>query len=190
MSNALYDQILTSRSFNPTYDTMSIQEQMILKEGVRELLRIGINGEGSAPDGFISEVDIRQVFAGITFTVGSKNIFNAPILTDSTTPDLWDSYFSNNNPALWRDRLSKFNDKIKVFRDTLESAGSKKQAYLAMLNQYYGTYAMTRFYDKAEEFANRLWIASISGGDYQQRYPFSSLGDYWQIYLTKLIFEL
>lgn len=189
MSNALYDQILTTRNYNPTYDTMPIAQQLILKVGIRQLIQLGIDGKGSAANGYINDADIKRVFAGKMFTVNSKGVLNAPILTQGSNLGLWDHYFSQS-PRVWKMKLDKFNAKIKAFRTAFKSTGSQKQAYLAVLQKFYGKYAMTRFYSKAEEFAKRMMIISISGAPYRQRYPISSLGNYMYIYLTKLIFNL
>jgi len=43
---------------------MPIAQQMVLKEGVRKLIQMGIDGKGSAKNGYINEKDIRAVFAG------------------------------------------------------------------------------------------------------------------------------
>ena len=102
---------------------------------------------------------------------------------------LWDYHFSVSNNE-FNEKLIKFNDKIKTFRDTLQATGSTRLAYREVLSVFYGQYAMTRFFDKATQFAIRMKVAALSGAAYQMRYPLSSLADYYHIYLNKVTFDL
>jgi len=168
-SLALYDQILTYNRYNPTYDTMSIAQQKILKEGVRKLIQMGIEGKGSAKGGYINADDIRKVFAGQTFDVTSrktgKKEYNIPILSEKSKfwqrnrekTGLWDYHFSDID---FKDKLNDFNDKIEVFRKTLKQTSSQKQAYMAVLSFKYGI-ALTRFYNDASKFASFMFTPSL-----------------------------
>lgn len=145
-------------------------------------------------------LDFKRVFAGKTFSVNSRNptlkgkkVYNVPIITDYVVENgkrvlkkgLWDYHFSD---VSFIRKLSGFNRKIELYRDTFRNTGSIKQAYLALLSKYPIGY--DRFYDKANEFANRMKMAACLKAQYQNRYPLNSLGYVWHVYLTKVVFEM
>ena len=168
----LYGQILTNDYYHSTYNTMSVTDQKILKDGVRKLVQMGIDGKGSGKDNYINEDDIRNVFFGKTFAVRSrktgKNEHSVPILSEYVIdssgkktlvgqPGLWDYHFSNVD---LRDKLRSFNSKIEVYKKTFQQTNSKKQAFMAFLSFKYQI-ALTRFYNDATEFANFLNLGSL-----------------------------
>jgi hypothetical protein len=199
-SLALYDQILTNGHLNPTYETITRADELTLKNGLRELIQLGINGKGKGPNGYINEEDIRRVFKGKTFSVNSRGddryVSYVPILTGTVdTPSgselrrgLWDYHFAGETDNTFKNKLSTLNRKIKDFRDTLQSTGDLRQAYLAILSKY--EIGFSRFYDKATQFANNMQLAAYLKEEYQLRYPLLKLGNYLHIYLTKVLFDL
>ena len=170
-SLALYDQILTNNRYNPTYETMPIAQQKILKEGVHKLIQMGIEGRGSAKGGYINADDIRNVFAGQTFEVKSRKTgkmeYNIPILSDKVhfwqifskkdKIGLWDYHFSD---VSFKDKLSTLNKKIERFKETLQQTDSQKEAYMSVLSFKYQI-ALTRFLNDAEKFQNFMFTPSL-----------------------------
>lgn len=200
-SLALYDQILTNGDYHATYTTMPIASQKILKEGVRKLVQMGIEGKGSAKDGYINEDDIKKVFYGKVFSVKSRQTgqmeHNIPILSeyivDSTGkktivsgPGLWDYHFSDVD---FKYKLIDFNDKIKRFREMLHQTGSQKQAYMAVLSFKYQV-ALTRFYNDAGEFASFMKMGSLLKPRDPNYLNLSPFGNLRHMYLTKLLYKL
>ncbi len=193
-SLALYDQILTNIDYHLTYRTMPIAQQKILKEGVRKLVQMGIDGKGSAKNGYINEKDIREVFAGQLFTVRSrktgKMVYNVPIISEKTRfwqrnkqeIGLWDYHFSD---VSFEDKLSGLNAKIDVFRKTLQNTGSRKDAYMAILAFKYGKYALPRFLNDAEKFVSYMFTPT-----YLRISPLFPLtfGDNRHLVITKILF--
>lgn len=172
---------------------MSIAQQKILKEGVRRLIQMGIEGKGSAKNGYINADDIRKVFAGHTFDVMSRKTgkmeYNVPILSDkakfwqifSEKTGLWDRHFSD---VSFKDKLSSLNKKVRRFRETLQQTGSQKEAYKAVLSFKYGI-ALTRFLKDASKFANYMFTPSLLVNS-----PLFPLyfGDKRHLTLTKIFF--
>jgi hypothetical protein len=200
-SLALYDQILTNGHLNPTYETVSRADELVLKNGLRELLQLGIDGKGSALGGYVNEDDIIRIFRGKTFSVNSrrdsKYVSQVPILTgyvDTPTgrvlrQGLWDYHFAADTGKYSLDaKLKLLNGKIKDFKDKLQITGDLRQAYLAVLSKY--EIGFNRFYGKATQFANNMQLAAYLKEEYRQRYPLSKLGNYLHIDLTKVLFDL
>ncbi|NVM19194.1 MAG: hypothetical protein HWN80_15885, partial [Candidatus Lokiarchaeota archaeon] len=200
-SLALYDQILTNADYHNTYATMPIASQKILKEGVRKLIQMGIDGKGSGRNGYINEDDIRKVFYGEVFSVRSRKTgadeINIPILSeyiiDSTgrktlvsNPGLWDYHFSDVD---FNQKLTDFNDKIERFRDTVQQTGSQKQAYMAMLSFKYQI-ALTRFYNDAGEFVNLMKMGSVLKPNDPNYMKLSDFGTYQHLYFTKILYRI
>lgn len=180
---------------------MPIASQKMLKEGVRKLIQMGIDGKGSGRDGYINEDDIREVFYGKVFSVKSRKTgadeINIPILSeyiiDSTgkktlvsNPGLWDFHFSKVD---FNDKLDDFNKKIRKFRETLQQTGSQKQAYLAMLSFKYQI-ALTRFYNDADEFVNFMKMGSLLKPKDPNYMKLSDFGTYRHLYFTKLLYKI
>jgi len=192
-SLALYDQILTDNRYNPTYDTMSMAQQKILKEGVRKLVQMGIKGQGSAKGGYINADDIRKVFAGQTFDVKSrktnKKEYSIPILSDKgkswqinrKKTGLWDYHFSDSS---FRKKLSSLNSKIERYRDTFTQTNSKKEAYLSVLSFKYNI-ALTRFKNDASRFVTHMFEPSML--QLSPLYPLN-FGNKRHLTLTKILF--
>jgi len=192
-SLALYDQILTNNIYNPTYDTMSIAQQNILKEGVRKLIQMGINGQGSAKGGNLNADDIRKVFAGQTFDVKSRKTkkmeYNIPIISDKASwwqinkkkTGLWDYHFSD---VSFKNKLSSLNKKIERYRTTLQNTHSQKEAYLSILSFKYGI-ALTRFGNDASRFADYMFTPSLL--KISPLFPLH-FGDNRHLTLTKILF--
>ncbi|MBD3215429.1 MAG: hypothetical protein GF311_22660 [Candidatus Lokiarchaeota archaeon] len=106
-SISLGDQVLTSNKYHPTLNAMSEADTKKLKNGIRTLVEMGINGKGSGPNGEITEGDVRTVFKGVTIDKvksrrTKKDEYNVPILSTGGVPGLWDfhmkekSYFLEN----------------------------------------------------------------------------------------------
>lgn len=194
-SLALYDQILTDGDYHNTYKTMSEASQRILKEGVRKLIQIGIDEKRN-----INEDDIKKVFYGKVFTVKSRATktteTNIPILSDyyidstgkkvASSLGLWDYHFSTVD---FNTKLGDFNKKIKKFRDTLQQTGSQKEAYMAVLSFKYQI-ALTRFYDKAGEFANFMKLGAHLKPKDPNYLKLDIFGNYRHLHFTKLLYKL
>ncbi|MBD3213201.1 MAG: hypothetical protein GF311_11395 [Candidatus Lokiarchaeota archaeon] len=177
-SCSLYHLLLTNNKYHQTLEqTMSATDQRILKSGVASLVNMGLNGEGSGPNGEITKADIKTLFSNsqghpILFGIKSRKSGNhesgIPILTTydeegNAIYGLWDYHFSNVDPVINDDfdsKLAKFNEKIGNYRFALEyykeSPNSEKKAFLEFLKSFKCHNLKENFYDDAEQFANDL----------------------------------
>jgi len=181
-SISLGDQVLTDTDYHPTLNAMSEADAKKLKDGIRKLVEMGINGKGSGPNGEITENDVRNVFKGVTIDdvisrrMKGTHVHNVPVLSTAGVPGLWDFHMKEGKP--FSEKLRIFNDKIESFKTALKTTGSKRAAFLAFLNGEYKN-AVGNFWGNAETFARKIEDSSVL----QRR-----VGGKEYILLTALIF--
>ena len=185
-SLALYDQVLSNDDYHNTLHTMSRQDQEALKHGIRRLISIGINGRGSGPNQEITEVDIRRVFRGKTFSVKSRlthnQEFNIPILRTNGIKGLWDDHFAK---VPLHTKLNSFNKKVTDFRNELTATNSLKQAYITLYDKY--PKAKSNYYN-AKNFNNQLGGAALLGRNIRNIWSVDKFMHLYEALLSSIIF--
>lgn len=186
-SLALYDQVLTNDDYHNTYHTMLEADQRVLKEGLRKLIYLGCKGSGSGPNGEITELDIRKVFRGKTFSVLSRltgvQETDIPILRQGNTLGLWDDHFGSQSLT---DKLNIFNEKFQDFRSEYSRSGDLKLAYMTLYDKY--PIAKVAFMNKAELFNNKLGAAALLGRNIRGIYPLNNFMRLYEALLSDIVF--
>ena len=158
-----------------------------MKLGLRKLIRLGIQGKGSGPNGEITEADVRRVFSGKIFSVKSRETGiqenNIPILTENGIHGLWDYHFSK---VSFNEKLNKLNDKIGDYRNELSATGNHKLAYMTLFDKY-PIAKLTNLYN-AVVFINKLGAAGLMNEDIRGIYPLKNFMGLYEVLLASIIF--
>jgi len=128
---------------------ITVIDQQVCLEGLHYLMEMGLNGFGHGKDGFITESDIIRVFTKL----GGGNMYT---MTDGRTVLQWWKEGSSSGvrqQKSFKERLQKFNDKIKFQRN------NKDDLVKPFLKQFQKT-AYDRFWDDATKEVNRYYLMS------------------------------
>jgi hypothetical protein len=168
---------------------MTSREQLMLKEGLRKLLEIGlIKSEskaqnyylGSKVKEWITIADFKQIFPDslkFTFTYNGKT-------QTKSLYDIWENCFIGGVSDV-HSKLYDINHKIQTFRNALKDG---KNPFEVLIKEYYES-VEERFLNDAKVFTDQL-IRLMDNNLFAGQYTDKDLVHQWHVYLMIAGFEI
>jgi hypothetical protein len=200
MSLALYGQFLTVRNkrlgYHKALESMSEAQQLILKNGLRDLIGIGIAKDeskvstygGTNVKQWVTLADFKSMFPDtLKFTFKYKALGEKDAHTYSLSLyQVWDTFYGNLlSYDQFDDKLFTINAKIQAYKDALKN---RENPHLALLEVFYPK-ASERFLDLAKSFSILL-MNLIDNNLFTGTHSHTDLITPWHINLMRIVFGL
>jgi hypothetical protein len=174
----LYDISLTFNRYHPfPMESLSSTDLKIIKNGLRQLLEIGISREVSINGQWVTEADFKRIFPEhlkFKFSYDGDNYVSLY--------DAWANIFDNYNT--FDKKLDTINDKIQEFKDAIQRGDNP---FLAVIHKFSPS-AEVRFWYNAEQFMKN--VMRFITDDLFTEHSIEDLAFHWQMYWAQKIFGI
>jgi hypothetical protein len=184
MSMHLYGISLTFSRYHPfPMESMSSTDLKIIKNGLRQLLDLGISRKTSINGQWVTEADFKRIFPEhLKFKFRYYDKKGDLVDYDTSLYDAWANIFTKFNT--FDEKLNAINKKIQEFKDAVQRG---ENPYLAVIHEFFPS-AEVRFLYNAEQFMKQ--VMRLVTDDSFTEHSIEDLAFHWQMYWAQKIFDI